>query len=139
MCEIDRTRSASLASRVSQRGRKAQRPSSGPGNGLDAAAKKSAKSPTVTVVSFNQVCASLRPDNESIKVQGGGGACIQAQVQVLAMGVLINKLQNWGLLAGEGLVKTVCYTAVYAAACCIEFLGYFVFYLVVGALSGVSC
>ena len=75
-------------------------------------------------------------DNESIKVQGGGGACIQAQVQVLAMGVLINKLQNWGLLAGEGLVKTVCYTAVYAAACCIEFLGYFVFYLVVGALSG---
>lgn len=88
-------------------------------------------------------CFSLRffapTDNESIKVQGGGGACIQAQVQVLAMGVLINKLQNWGLLAGEGLVKTVFYTAVYAAACCIEFLGYFVFYLVVGALSGVSC
>ena len=55
------------------------------------------------------------------------------------MGVLINKLQNWGLLAGEGLVKTVFYTAVYAAACCIEFLGYFVFYVVVGALSGVSC
>ena len=55
------------------------------------------------------------------------------------MGVLINKLKNWGLVAGEGLVQTVVYTAVWAVAACIEFLGYFVFYLVVGALSGVSC
>ena len=138
MCEINRTRSASLASTVSQRGRKAQRPSSGPGNGFGVGCQKEREKSNSC--EFQSSLRFFAPtDNESIKVQGGGGACIQAQVQVLAMGVLINKLQNWGLLAGEGLVKTVCYTAVYAAACCIEFLGYFVFYLVVGALSGVSC
>ena len=69
MCEINRTRSASLASRVSQRGRKAQRPSPDRETVWMRLPKKEREK--------SNSCFSLRffapTDNESIKVQGGGG------------------------------------------------------------------
>lgn len=52
----------------------------------------------------------------------------QAQVQVPAMGVLINGLKAFGALS-----VTVAGCALKA---CVEFLGCFVFCLVVGALGG---